>query len=149
VSKMPDLERSALIAGAVVASLGLVYARSARSKRQQQFPPGPPGVPVLGNALQIPPEHAWLKFSEWQEQYGTRTFSGTLHLQSFVPELVLGDVIHLTALGRHILILNSQEAVDDLLIKRGNIYSSRPHLPMCELYVHFFPGHHRDYSTKL
>ncbi|KDQ22430.1 hypothetical protein PLEOSDRAFT_1019918, partial [Pleurotus ostreatus PC15] len=32
--------------------------------------PGPRGVPILGNALQIPKEKQWLKFAEWCKRYG-------------------------------------------------------------------------------
>ena len=34
------------------------------------LPPGPPGLPFLGNALQIPLAHSWLAFTEWAQQYG-------------------------------------------------------------------------------
>lgn len=52
----------------------------------------------------------------------------------FLPEL-LGDVIHFRIFGQHTILLNSIEAVDDLLEKKSNIYSSRPHVEMIDLYV--------------
>ena len=33
-------------------------------------PPGPRGLPVLGNALEIPNEHTWLTFTRWAKKYG-------------------------------------------------------------------------------
>ena len=33
------------------------------------LPPGPPGLPVLGNIFQIP-KFQWLKYMEWQEVFG-------------------------------------------------------------------------------
>ena len=33
--------------------------------------PGPPGIPVVGNAYQIPRDRQWLKFDEWIKRYGT------------------------------------------------------------------------------
>ncbi|KAH7097900.1 cytochrome P450, partial [Auriculariales sp. MPI-PUGE-AT-0066] len=45
----------------------------------------------------------------------------------------LGDVVHVQALGQHIVILSSQEACNDLLIKRGATYSDRPVFTMANL----------------
>ncbi|KAG1854775.1 cytochrome P450 [Suillus tomentosus] len=39
-------------------------------RREQHLPPGPPTVPILGNALMVPPKFAQLKFTEWAQQYG-------------------------------------------------------------------------------
>ncbi|KAG1873184.1 cytochrome P450 [Suillus subluteus] len=38
-------------------------------RREQHLPPGPPTVPLLGNALMVPPKFAQLKFTEWARQY--------------------------------------------------------------------------------
>ncbi|KAL0945852.1 hypothetical protein HGRIS_012135 [Hohenbuehelia grisea] len=40
------------------------------------------------------------------------------------------DVIHIPVLGMNIVVLNSSQAVDDLLEKRSAIYASRPRMPM-------------------
>ncbi|KAH7097930.1 cytochrome P450 [Auriculariales sp. MPI-PUGE-AT-0066] len=100
------------VLGLLAAGL-LVLALAVRRRSRLPLPPGPPGLPILGNALDIPAEYGWVKFAEWSQQYG--------------------DVTHLTALGRHIVILGSQEAVNDLLVKRGANYSDRPVLPMAYL----------------
>lgn len=34
------------------------------------MPPGPPGIPFLGNALQVPKERAFIQFLEWGKTYG-------------------------------------------------------------------------------
>ena len=44
-----------------------------------------------------------------------------------------GPIVHLRVLNRHIVILNTLKAADDLLNKRSSIYSSRPRAPMFEL----------------
>jgi cytochrome P450 len=47
-----------------------------------------------------------------------------------------GDVVHAKALDKHIIVLNTLEATNDLLEKRSSKYSSRSRLPMVnELYV--------------
>ena len=38
----------------------------------------------------------------------------------------LGDVIHVHILGHHMVVLNSLRAAQDLLERRGSIYSDRP-----------------------
>lgn len=45
----------------------------------------------------------------------------------------LGDVIYLEALGQKIIILNSIEAVDALLVKRATNYSNRAFTPLIDL----------------
>ncbi|TFY52251.1 hypothetical protein EVJ58_g10121 [Rhodofomes roseus] len=81
-----------------------------RRNARGPLPPGPPGLPLLGNALQVPLEHPWLTFTRWAQQYG--------------------DVMHVNVMGRSFVILSSLKAIDDLLEKRGAIYSDRPITPM-------------------
>ena len=38
-----------------------------------------------------------------------------------------GDMMYISALGKGILMINSQRVAMDLLEKRSNIYSDRPH----------------------
>lgn len=33
-------------------------------------PPGPPGLPFIGHALQIPKHQQWLRFDQWAREYG-------------------------------------------------------------------------------
>lgn len=70
------------------------------------LPPGPPGLPFLRNLLDFPTHKPWIKFTEWKKQFG--------------------DILYVQALGRGILVLNTLDAVVDLLNDRANIYSDRP-----------------------
>lgn len=112
---MDDLIRTPAIGASagVLAALAVLIVSVHSSRSRRALPPGPRGVPLLGNALQIPTEYAWLQFAKWGEQYG--------------------DVVYLNALGQHIIVLNSPEAIQDLLIKRGSNYSDRPILQMAAL----------------
>ncbi|KAI0919557.1 hypothetical protein AcV5_001591 [Taiwanofungus camphoratus] len=81
---------------------GLLYPTSAA----RRFPPGPPQKPLVGNILEVSPKGAWTRFTEYKEQYG--------------------DLVFFRGLGNNILVLNSMKVINDLLDKRGNVYSHRP-----------------------
>ena len=61
---MPSL---ILLAALAVVTAAYIYARN---PRKLPTPPGPRGLPIIGNALQLPREHPWLAFSEWSQTYG-------------------------------------------------------------------------------
>ncbi|KZT61301.1 cytochrome P450 [Calocera cornea HHB12733] len=90
--------------------LALVYAlwRRGTGTHALPLPPGPPGLPLLGNALQIPKERPWLVYAQWAKTYG--------------------ELTHLTAFGQHLIILNTRQAARDLLEKRNSAYSGRVHM---------------------
>ncbi|KAI0768206.1 cytochrome P450 [Trametes elegans] len=99
-----------LVAFAVDVSLlllGLAAVLLARQHaRRRNMPPGPRGLPFIGNKHQVPPVKPWRKFAEWNRQYGPVV---SFHLGS-TPVIVLGTA----------------QAAWDLLEKRSDIYSSRP-----------------------
>ena len=96
----------------------LVLIHFFRAYRQKYSPnpkglpyaPGPKRLPMVGNLFQMPLSHPWLTYTEWSKRFG--------------------DVMYTSVCGQGILILNSPEAVSDLLEKRSANYSDRPHLPM-------------------
>ncbi|EMD33312.1 hypothetical protein CERSUDRAFT_142250 [Gelatoporia subvermispora B] len=90
-------------------SVALLYALSRRRSRLS-LPPGPSGLPIIGNTLQMPHERQWLQFTEWAKAYG--------------------DIVYLSVLGTPVIILNSSKVISELLDKRSAIYSDRPSLPM-------------------
>lgn len=40
------------------------------SRKTKRMPPGPMGLPWIGNRNQVPVIKPWRKFKEWNEQYG-------------------------------------------------------------------------------
>ncbi|EGO01020.1 hypothetical protein SERLA73DRAFT_71993 [Serpula lacrymans var. lacrymans S7.3] len=70
------------------------------------MPPGPPGLPWIGNKHQMPAVKPWRKFAEWNTQYGS------------IVSLFLGRT--------PVIVLGTAQAAWDLLEKRSDIYSSRP-----------------------
>ncbi|KAI8996324.1 CyP450 monooxygenase [Trametes punicea] len=69
-----------------------------RHRSRRGLPPGPPGLPLVANAFDIPRERSWEKYRELAFKYG--------------------DVVSLQALGQTFIILNSSTASNDLLDKR-------------------------------
>ncbi|PSR75211.1 hypothetical protein PHLCEN_2v9252 [Hermanssonia centrifuga] len=74
------------------------------------MPPGPTGLPLLGNVLEMPKKETWKKLGEWNQQYG--------------------PINSLNMAGQPLIILNTQEVVTDLLDRRSAIYADRPHFVM-------------------
>lgn len=63
------------------------------------------GYPLIGNLLDIPPQHSWLKFKEWADEYGP------------LYRIRLGWQEH--------VVISTEKIANDLLRERGSHYSSR------------------------
>ncbi|KAH9852971.1 CyP450 monooxygenase [Lenzites betulinus] len=112
----------ALIAGTSISvldiaavSFALIVFLALRKRSRIPIPPGPPGLPLLGNALDIPVTQSWLVYRELAYKYG--------------------DVMALQAFGQTVVVLSSLAAAEDLFDKRSGIYSDRPESTLAVLYV--------------
>ncbi|PBK93428.1 cytochrome P450 [Armillaria gallica] len=99
---------SLVILDIAIALAGLVFVwRLCRiNSRDPPFPPGPRGIPFLGNLLDMPSEKEWLTFAEWGEKYG--------------------DIVSASFLGRRLVVINSAHIAVSMLDKKSSIYSDRP-----------------------
>ncbi|KAI0784068.1 cytochrome P450 [Abortiporus biennis] len=91
----------------VLVAVGIALLPYLRRRRLigQHSPPGPRGLPVLGNLFQLQGD-IWMQSTKWKQQYG--------------------DLVFLNVVGQPILVLNSLRVAVDLLDRRSDIYSDRP-----------------------
>ncbi|OCH91964.1 cytochrome P450 [Obba rivulosa] len=76
--------------------------------RSLPCPPGPPTLPIVGNIMDMGTPSAWQKLAEYKKTYG--------------------NLVYFHGFGKSVLVINSLEAMNDLLDKRANKYSDRPML---------------------
>jgi hypothetical protein len=89
-----------------VIAIFIVTLLYSRRKQSQRLPNGPSGVPLLGNILDFRGTLLHLKLTEWSRRYG--------------------DFYSYKIGQSPVIVLSSPSAVQDLYIKRGKKYSSRP-----------------------
>ncbi|KAF2850847.1 cytochrome P450 [Plenodomus tracheiphilus IPT5] len=90
-----------------------IVPNSFKDTRRKHLPPGPPGLPIIGNLLDFSDSEAVRnKVIAWPRQYG--------------------DVFYTKLGGTDYIWLSTPQAVKDLMDKKSNIYSSRPPLPLAQ-----------------
>ncbi|KAN0084468.1 Cytochrome P450 [Tylopilus felleus] len=94
--------------GALVLGSVLALYLGRRRPTSHRLPPGPPGIPWVGNVIGVDPSTPWLTYTEWANTYG--------------------DIVYSRLFGKDIIILNSEKAARDLLENRSKNYSDRPYL---------------------
>ncbi|KIK60303.1 hypothetical protein GYMLUDRAFT_43600 [Collybiopsis luxurians FD-317 M1] len=82
-----------------------------RRRRLFQLPPGPKGWPIIGNLYDFPKEKSHVVYMEMGARYQT-------------------DLIYLNVAGMSLLVVNSEEAANDLFVARFRQYSDRPQFTM-------------------
>ncbi|KAI0920701.1 hypothetical protein AcW1_002368 [Taiwanofungus camphoratus] len=91
---------------AIVLVAGLLTRR-----KRLPLPPGPPGLPILGNIYDVPKTHEWLAYQQWARDFDS-------------------DVIYLNLCGTPVVVVNSTEAAFELFERRSSLYSDRPRMTM-------------------
>ncbi|KAK0390071.1 hypothetical protein NLU13_3644 [Sarocladium strictum] len=94
------------------AGLYLVYLLFGRllSRSRLPLPPGPKGLPIIGNLHQVEKKLQFLQFYEWSKRYG--------------------PVMSLNMGGQPLIILSTTQVAQDILSKRSGKYSDRPQMVM-------------------
>ncbi|THH03763.1 hypothetical protein EW146_g10348 [Bondarzewia mesenterica] len=75
-------------------------------RRKAPLPPGPQGWPLIGNFMSLPRNRRWETFAEWEMKWGS--------------------IIHISAFGKHLIVVNNGKTAVEMLNKKSNIYSDRP-----------------------
>src|ERR1700742_1274484 len=88
-----------------------VTPSSLKDSRRKHLPPGPRGLPFLGNFFEMSEAETFCFLAQkWAKQYG--------------------DIFYTKMGGADYIYLSSPTAVKELMDKRSGIYSSRPPAPL-------------------
>ncbi|TFY81372.1 hypothetical protein EWM64_g2644 [Hericium alpestre] len=79
-------------------------------KASAPMPPGPKGLPIIGNLFDLPRKDEYTVFGEWHKKYG--------------------PISSATVFGRSLIVLNTPKVATEMLAKKANIYSDRPYFTM-------------------
>ncbi|PPR05573.1 hypothetical protein CVT24_002791 [Panaeolus cyanescens] len=100
-----------ILLGAVVCR---IIAKQLSKGKEGPYPPGPAPKFLIGNALDIPAKDGGRIYAEWGKKYNS-------------------DILHLNALGQHIVVLNSLDDANELFEKRSRNYTDRSVMPTTEM----------------
>ncbi|KAI0027362.1 cytochrome P450 [Vararia minispora EC-137] len=108
---------------AATAFFALLYRQFFRGSAPS-LPPGPPRLPLFGNAFDLPTEFPWKQYAKWSEKYGMPSLAYASLLSLIV--LHAGDVISLEFFGQTIIVFNSHSALKDSVLARSSAFTGRP-----------------------
>lgn len=109
----------------LISSTPSILAKRAHAR----LPPGPKMSPVIGSLLSMPKKRWYETFTEWQKVYG----KCPPFIYAFSYILIFkyqGDIIYLNLAGKSMIVINSLPAAEELMNKRTDLTSQRPHRTM-------------------
>ncbi|EJD46780.1 cytochrome P450 [Auricularia subglabra TFB-10046 SS5] len=106
---------------AVCSFVGLkwFWIRARRWSSGVRCPLGPRGLPLLGNLFDIPAADCHLEYFRLAKRYGTSALGAIV-------------IFGFTIFGRSFVVISDGAIANELLDKRGAIYSDRPPFPMSD-----------------
>ena len=91
---------------AIVSVTAFIFYKLFLSKKTK-WPPGPRGIPFVGNLLQIDSTGPHHTLKKWAKEFG--------------------DVYKISVFGKNIVVLSGAEEVHDALVKYSNEFADRPY----------------------
>ncbi|KAK7420325.1 hypothetical protein QQZ08_010458 [Neonectria magnoliae] len=85
----------------------LLFQAHVATRRPKNFPPGPRGIPFVGNLASIPLVKSYVTFAEWTKQYG--------------------PILGLKAGPLNLVVLQDPADIHELYDRRGPTYAGRPY----------------------
>ncbi|EIM85529.1 cytochrome P450 [Stereum hirsutum FP-91666 SS1] len=96
-----------LVLDVLLAVVGVYLVKNIISRPSTApYPPGPKGLPLVGNALDMPTSQEWKTYAQWGNRWG--------------------GLVYINVLGQPFIIVNSLQTAIEMLDKKSSIYSDRP-----------------------
>jgi cytochrome P450 len=103
-----------LSSAVIILLLGGLVCGFTSHRAHPPFPPGPRGIPILGNVRDIPLQRESQTYYQWAKEYG--------------------PIVSVHILGQRIVLLNTSDLSRELFESRASLYSHRPSAPMLNMW---------------
>jgi hypothetical protein len=126
LTSQPSMISASFFAVALLAVVtSSVLIRGRRRNDRLPYPPGPKAFPVIGSMVDFPQDvPMWKTFVSMGKKYSECIVSAACVCE-LLSTSADSDVLRVNLLGTEHIVLNSSEAISDLLEKRSAIYSDR------------------------